>query len=42
VFSSKRKQATQLYTMLSDGTSVQQLTTQGNNIQPVWSKAISF
>jgi len=41
VFSSKRRQATQLYTMLADGTNVQQLTTQGNNIQPVWSKAIN-
>ncbi len=38
VFSSKRGRATQLYTMLADGTNVQQLTTQGNNIQPVWSK----
>jgi TolB protein len=42
VFSSKQRQVTQLYTMLADGTGVQQLTTQGNNIQPVWSKAISF
>jgi TolB protein len=39
VFSSKRGRATQLYTMLADGTNVQQLTTQGNNIQPVWSAA---
>src|SRR5580704_13034245 len=36
VFSSKQRQVTQLYTMLADGTGVQQLTTQGNNIQPVW------
>jgi TolB protein len=40
VFSSKRGRATQLYTMLADGTNVQQLTTQGNNIQPVWSPAV--
>lgn len=39
VFSSKRGRATQLYTMLADGSNVQQLTTQGNNIQPVWAKA---
>ena len=41
VFSSKRGQTTQLYTMLADGSHVQQLTTQGNNLQPVWSKAIN-
>jgi TolB protein len=41
VFSSKRGQATQLYTMLADGKEVKQLTTQGNNLQPVWSKAIN-
>jgi TolB protein len=40
VFSSKRGRATQLYTMLADGTNIQQLTTQGNNIQPVWSPAV--
>jgi TolB protein len=41
VFSSKRGSTTQLYTMLADGTNVQQLTTQGNNIQPVWAKGIN-
>lgn len=41
VFSSRRGRYTQLYTMFADGTNVQQLTTQGNNIQPVWSKAIN-
>ena len=41
VFSSKRGSATQLYTMLADGTNVQQLTTQGNNIQPVWAKGLN-
>ncbi|HLW75858.1 MAG TPA: hypothetical protein VKS01_02715 [Bryobacteraceae bacterium] len=39
VFSSKRGRLTQIYTMLADGSSVQQLTTQGNNIQPVWAKS---
>jgi TolB protein len=41
VFSSKRGSTTQLYTMLADGTNVQQLTTQGNNIQPVWAKGLN-
>jgi len=41
VFSSKRGSATQLYTMLADGTNVQQLTTQGNNLQPVWAKGVN-
>jgi TolB protein len=41
VFSSKRGSSTQIYSMLADGTNVQQLTTQGNNIQPVWAKAIN-
>jgi TolB protein len=39
VFSSTRDRNTQIYTMLADGTGVQQLTTQGNNEKPVWSKA---
>jgi TolB protein len=39
VFSSKRGRNTQLYTMLADGSQVQQLTTQGNNEKPVWSKS---
>jgi TolB protein len=39
VFSSKRGRTTQLYTMLADGGQVQQLTTQGNNEKPVWSKS---
>jgi TolB protein len=34
--------STQIYTMLADGThSPQQLTTQGNNTQPVWANAIN-
>jgi TolB protein len=41
VFSSKRGRATELYTMLADGSHLQQLTTQGDNLQPVWSKAIN-
>jgi TolB protein len=38
VFSSMRGRVTQIYSMLADGTNVRQLTTQGNNIQPVWAK----
>jgi TolB protein len=41
VFTSTRSRATQVYTMLADGKNVQQLTTQGNNSQPVWAKAIN-
>jgi TolB protein len=33
--------AAQIYTMLSDGTHQQKLTTQGDNTQPVWSNAIN-
>ena len=40
VFSIKRG-TTQIYTMLADGTEVHQLTTQGNNLQPVWAKGIN-
>jgi TolB protein len=39
VFASKRGRTTQIYSMLADGTGVRQLTTQGNNEKPVWSKA---
>lgn len=39
VFSSKRGRSTQIYTMTADGHNEQQLTTQGNNEKPVWSKA---
>jgi TolB protein len=39
VFSSKRGRTTQLYTMLANGQGVQQLTSQGNNEKPVWTKA---
>ena len=38
VFSSTRAGRTEIYTMLADGTSVQQLTSQGNNEKPVWAK----
>ena len=38
VFASRRGRTTQLYTMLADGTGLQQLTTQGNNDNPVWTK----
>ncbi len=41
VFSSKRGGKTQLFTMLADGTHEQQLTTTGNNIQPVWAKGLN-
>src|SRR5580658_6133344 len=39
VFSSTRGGKTQIYTSLANGGEVQQLTTQGNNEKPVWSKA---
>ncbi len=38
VFSSKRGRTTQIYTMLANGGAIQQLTTQGNNEKPVWSR----
>jgi TolB protein len=38
VFGSRRGGRTQIYTMLADGTQVRQLTTQGENTMPVWSK----
>jgi TolB protein len=41
VFSSKRGGTTQLYTMLADGTNVRQLTSQGNNLQPVWANGVN-
>jgi TolB protein len=41
VFSSKRGPSTQIYTMLADGSNVRQLTTQGNNIQPVWANGVN-
>jgi TolB protein len=41
VFSIKKGQSTQIYTMLADGTQVTQLTTRGNNIQPVWAKGLN-
>jgi TolB protein len=41
VFSKRRGRSTQIYTMLADGTNLQQLTTAGNNGQPVWSKGIN-
>jgi TolB protein len=37
-FSSNRSGAMQIWTMLADGTGLQQLTTQGRNENPVWSK----
>jgi TolB protein len=38
VFSARKGGSTQLYTMLADGTQIRQLTTQGENTMPVWSK----
>ena len=38
VFASTRAGRHQIYTMLADGTQVQQLTTQGQNETPVWGK----
>jgi TolB protein len=38
VYSSKRGRSIQLWTMLADGTGQKQLTTQGNNEKPVWSR----
>lgn len=38
VFSSNRSGSTQIWTMLGDGTQLRQLTTQGNNEKPVWSR----
>jgi TolB protein len=38
VFQSNRNGGYQIYSMLADGTQVQQLTTQGNNYSPVWGK----
>jgi TolB protein len=37
-FSSNRTGSPQIWTMLADGTQLKQLTTQGRNTQPVWSK----
>lgn len=41
VFSAKQGRSTQIYTMLADGTHIQQLTGLGNNFQPVWAKGIN-
>jgi TolB protein len=38
VFSSNRSGSLQIWTMLADGTQLQQLTTQGRNEAPVWGK----
>jgi TolB protein len=38
VFSSNRSGSTQIWTMLADGKQTRQLTTQGRNENPVWSK----
>ncbi len=41
VYQSTHGRSTQVYTMLLDGTHPQQLTTQGNNTQPVWANGIN-
>ena len=38
VFMSNRSGSSQIYSMLADGTQVQQLTSQGSNWSPVWGK----
>jgi TolB protein len=38
VFSSNRSGSSQIWSMLADGTQLKQLTTQGNNYNPVWSR----
>lgn len=38
VFASRRGRATQIYSMLADGTNVRQLTFEGENEKPVWSR----
>jgi len=40
VYSSKRNGKTQIFSMLADGSNVHQLTSSGNNTQPVWAAAI--
>jgi len=40
VYSSRRGKTSQIFTMLADGTNIRQLTTQGNNLQPVWANAL--
>lgn len=39
VYSSKRGRSTQIWTMLADGSGQKLLTSQGNNLKPVWGKA---
>jgi TolB protein len=38
VFMSTRTGSSQIWSMLADGTQLQQLTTQGSNLHPVWGK----
>lgn len=40
VYTSRRGDSTQIYTMLADGTHVRALTSAGNNYQPVWANAL--
>jgi TolB protein len=40
VYASTRGRSSQIYTMLADGSEIRQLTTAGNNSQPVWAKGL--
>ncbi len=40
-FSNEQRRVKQIFTMLANGTKVKKLTSQGNNNQPVWGKAIN-
>ena len=40
VYTSKRGGKTQIFVMLADGSNARQLTTTGNNYQPVWANAL--
>jgi TolB protein len=40
-FTSKQGRSTEVFTMLADGTHIQQLTGVGNNFQPVWARGIN-
>jgi TolB protein len=40
-FASKKGKSSQIFTMLANGQHVEQLTTKGNNYQPVWTKGIN-
>lgn len=41
VYSNRRGNSTQIYTMLANGQRVKQLTSTGNNLQPVWAAKVN-